>query len=395
MQIPGGEGLGISCLGIGSLDEFVQHLDEGPEARSLHFLMGQLHMATADEQAKRQWVAAVRDRFAATLAACFEFDSSSFDGGSAIVDPAGGTSHALAMRALKSALQNVGVGEAVACTTASITGVAVRCGPSRVVGMVLERPKDTVSNPRALLQYLAAIVWHVKCADIVAGKMRMLARRPTPLDLIEMLPLPCVITDGAGRAVERNDTFSEFMDAAALRIATGRLRFDDPYLQDSWQLALSEVDVTAVRQTLLVTAPDGRQWQVHLVPLRFVLEVEHAAERQMILAIVERQAASSGVPLEQMIGESARPLTPAEQEVLDSVLQGHSAKVIATARGASVNTVRSQITAILEKTGHHNQKSLMAAFAPSGFRSSTFASSFNTPPPVRQAQQVRRIPVKR
>jgi DNA-binding CsgD family transcriptional regulator len=182
------------------------------------------------------------------------------------------------------------------------------------------------------------------------------------------------------------------MDAAALRIVTGRLRFDDPYLQDSWQLALSEVETTAVRQTLLAAAPDGRQWQVHLVPLRFVIEVDNPAERQMILAVVERQAVSAGSHLEQLMGESARPLTPAEQDVLDSVLQGYSAKVIATARGASVNTVRSQITAILEKTGHHNQKALMAAFAPSGFRSSSFASSFNTPAP---GQQIRRAPVKR
>jgi DNA-binding CsgD family transcriptional regulator len=395
MQFPGGEGDASSCLGIGSLDDFVQHLDEGPEARSLHFLMGQMHMATGDESARQRWVAAVRERFAATQAACFEIDFSSFDGGAVAADPADGTAHAPSMRALRSALHELSVGEAVACTTSSITGVAVRCSPSRGVGMVLARPHDAVSNPRALLQYLAAIVWHMKCADVASSKMRVLSRRLTPLDLIEMLPLPCVITDGAGRAVERNDTFGEFMNAAALRLVTGRLRFDDPYLQDSWQLALSEVEATAVRQTLLATATDGRQWQVHLVPLRFVIEVEHAAERQMILAVVERQAASAGMPLDQMIGDTARPLTPAEHEVLDSVLQGHSAKVIATARGASVNTVRSQITAILEKTGHHNQKSLMAAFAPSGFRSSSFASAFNTPAPGRDAPQIRRAPVKR
>lgn len=394
MQFPGAVGEVGKCLSIGVLDEFVQHLDEGPDARSLHVLMGQLHMATGDESAVRRWVAAVRERFAATLAACFEVDFSSFDGGSVVADPPDGTAHSSTVRTLTASLQDIAVGEAVACTARSLIGVAVRCGPSRGVGMVLARTHDSVSNPRALMQYLAAIVWHMRCADVASSKMRMLSRRLTPLDLIEMLPLPCVITDGAGRAVERNDTFGEFMDAAALRMVTGRLRFDDPYLQDSWQLALSEVEATAVRQTLLATAADGRQWQVHLVPLRFVIEVEQAAERQMILAVVERQAASVGVPLEQMIGDTARPLTPAEQEVLDSVLQGHSAKVIATARGASVNTVRSQITAILEKTGHHNQKSLMAAFAPSGFRSSSFASSLNTPQ-GRPSQQMRRIPVKR
>jgi DNA-binding CsgD family transcriptional regulator len=390
------------CVRIGSLHDFVQGLDEGSHARSLHHLVGQLHMAAGDESARARWVASVRERFAALQAACFESEFSVVDGDAAITDPPDADAHALALRVLKSALQGVTLGEAVAYSTHStsepregglcVTGVAVRCGPARGVGFILTRAQDTVSDPDAILQYLAAITWHLRCADVVAARLRVLERRMSAVDLLDVLPLPCVITDAAGRAIERNEAFDEFMESASLRIATGRLRFEDPYLQDSWHLALSEVDTTAVRQTLLVTVQDGRQWCVHLVPLRFALDAQDSTERPMILVLVDAQAAHAAERLDQMAGESMRPLTQAEQEVLDAVLQGHSAKVIATARGASVNTVRSQISAILEKTGHHNQKALMAAFAPSGFRSSSMMSGFSTPIPAFQVAQSGRRP---
>lgn len=378
------------CLRIGPLYDFVQRLDEGADARSLHHLVGQLHMAAGDAQAKQRWVQSVRERFAATQAACFECALSDPAVDSAVADPAGTSVDPLALRAMREALQDIAVGEGVIYagvasrgpkeSAARVTAAAVKCSASRGIGFILARTQDAVADPDVLAQYVAAIVWHMRCADVAAGKVRMLEHRLSPLDLLDMLPLPSVITDAAGRAIERNQAFGAFMDAAALRLATGRLRFDDPFLQDSWQVALSEVDVTAVRQSLLVPVADGSHWRVHLVPLRCALDGDEPLERQMIIAIVEQQAALADPPQDPFVNESARPLTHAEHEVLDAVLQGHSAKVIAIARGASVNTVRSQIMAILEKTGYHNQKSLMAAFAPSGFRHST--SSISTPLPT-------------
>jgi DNA-binding CsgD family transcriptional regulator len=287
---------------------------------------------------------------------------------------------------MRETLREVPVGEGLIYAgdseekAARVTAAAVKCTASRGIGFILMRAPDAVADPDVLAQYVAAIAWHMRCADVAANKVRALEHRLSPLDLLDMLPLPSVITDAAGRAIERNQAFGAFMDAAALRLAMGRLKFDDPFLQDSWQVALSEVDVTAVRQSLLVPAVDGNHWRVHLVPMRCALDADATAARQMIIVIVEQQAPAAGLPQDLLGGESALPLTPAEHQVLDAVLQGHSAKVIATARGASVNTVRSQIMAILDKTGHHNQKSLIAAFAPSSFRQST--SSVSTPLPV-------------
>lgn len=72
---------------------------------------------------------------------------------------------------------------------------------------------------------------------------------------------------------------------------------------------------------------------------------------------------STGVEDQRAEVRYATPLTKAEQEVLSMLLRGLSAKAIARARNASVNTVRTQITSILGKTGHHTQKQLIASFS--------------------------------
>ena len=75
---------------------------------------------------------------------------------------------------------------------------------------------------------------------------------------------------------------------------------------------------------------------------------------------------------------SSRPLTKAELEVLGGLLLGRTAKVIARDRGASVNTVRSQITSILGKTEHRTQKELIAAFSTTGFDSIIEGEGFDS-----------------
>ena len=52
-------------------------------------------------------------------------------------------------------------------------------------------------------------------------------------------------------------------------------------------------------------------------------------------------------------------LTPAETEVLQLLAEGHVPARIAELRGASLATVRSQVRAIYEKTGTHNQSEFM------------------------------------
>lgn len=70
--------------------------------------------------------------------------------------------------------------------------------------------------------------------------------------------------------------------------------------------------------------------------------------------------AYSGNPTRRVdLSGAARGLSAAEKDVLSLIEQGRSAKQIASARNASVNTVRSQIASILRKTGCQSQRELL------------------------------------
>jgi DNA-binding CsgD family transcriptional regulator len=114
---------------------------------------------------------------------------------------------------------------------------------------------------------------------------------------------------------------------------------------------------------------------LRLLPWYVPPEAGDAGVTRLILAIFDDRMTSH--PAEPPAGSMAAVarLTRAEAEVLAGLLKGLPAKTIAARRNASVHTVRSQIMAILEKTGYNSQKELMASFGTSALPDSAFTSS--------------------
>lgn len=192
--------------------------------------------------------------------------------------------------------------------------------------------------------------------------------------LLQALPFPCLLTDEAGRSLDRNAAFSSLMGMLSIKTVTGRVRFEEPLLQMRWQAALARMHETAAKPPVLAASAGGRHWKFNLIALHTVLDTDVAEHSRQILVVCEEQAAASNA---DAVAKAGR-LTKAEQGVLSGLLQGQTAKAIARGRGASVNTVRSQITAILQKTGRNTQKELIASFGASSFGASSFdASSFD------------------
>jgi DNA-binding CsgD family transcriptional regulator len=191
---------------------------------------------------------------------------------------------------------------------------------------------------------------------------------PVAAHLARLLPMPCLLTDEAGRCIERNEAFDRVLEALSGSVRSGRVVFDDPFLRDSWQQALVEGHATATARSLLVHGSTGSPWKVHIAPFACINSHSDPTPRHLMFASFEKAA---GAATHTKTVPASRPLTKAELEVLANLLLGHTAKVIARARGASVNTVRSQITSILGKTGHRTQKELIASFSTSSFESVT------------------------
>lgn len=197
--------------------------------------------------------------------------------------------------------------------------------------------------------------------------------------LLKVLPFPCLLTDTAGRSIDRNAAFGELMEPLGIRLVTGRLRFTQPVLQGHWQAALARCEET----TLQAVAASGRRWKLKLVPLHAALCRCTGLDKLLLLVAEEQFAVAPIAP--QAIATTGK-LTKAEAEVFAGLLQGQTAKAIAKERGASVHTVRTQITAILEKTGRGTQKELIASFGASSFGASFTNSSFGDSSFAEQAE---------
>lgn len=220
---------------------------------------------------------------------------------------------------------------------------------------------------------LRKLLPHFQRAASIRAKLIHESASNSAIEMLKVLPVPCFFTDQAGRCIERNSAFDSAVELFSLRVVVGRVRFSAPHLQSRWETALSETHATAVAQSFVAAASNGKQWKVHLVPMHSVVPAGDAMDNRMILVVFDAKDLEPPTVQSLTLGAG---LTRAELDVATGLLQGLPAKVIAKQRGASVNTVRSQIMSILDKTGHKSQRELMAALGASAFgASSLFAST--------------------
>jgi len=214
-----------------------------------------------------------------------------------------------------------------------------------------------------------------RAASLRDDVQRQLGEAANAAELLQELPIAYMLTDRFGRCVEANEAFRRESQRLGIRVVMGRLRFARSEQQDLWERALQETHDTGVEQTVRSVPLTGLQWSVALKPWRRVSDgaQEVGLDSRLMLAVLDVLPVASEQQ-EALLSHQAR-LTRAELEVLASLLTGLPAKSIALQRGASVNTVRTQIMAILEKTGFRSQRELIASFGgtvASGFVESTF-----------------------
>jgi DNA-binding CsgD family transcriptional regulator len=190
--------------------------------------------------------------------------------------------------------------------------------------------------------------------------------------LIRELPIPCLVTDQAGRCLDGNQAFLRALGTGTLQLQMGRVRFDDPSAQQDWDAALLETYATGIARSVRLVLPANGVCDAHLRPWLPLEAGEAVRDQRLLMAVFETRGIEAH-PATSSVSNAG--LTHAELQVLASLLKGLPAKSIAGLRGASVNTVRSQIMTILEKTGFRSQKELLASFGSSTFADSMPATS--------------------
>ena len=245
-------------------------------------------------------------------------------------------------------------------------------GPQRATVLTLYRRPDSAPFEQRAEELLAGLLAHIDRAWNGAARLEQQASSlRLAAEALQHVPVACVVTDASGRCLESNECFRSLPEPLPFQQVMGRVRFRQTDWQSRWEEALRTVDATGVGCTLDALGAAGSPWSITLKPLP-------AQRENVILALFAPQAADAAESLQLL--ETRSKLTRAEQEVMAGLLKGLQAKSIALYRGASVHTVRSQIMAILDKTGYSSQKELIASFASSNFADSAYARHSRSQP---------------
>jgi DNA-binding CsgD family transcriptional regulator len=253
-----------------------------------------------------------------------------------------------------------------------------RCGPRATVVLARARVQDLRFDLHAL-ERLRAVLPHLRRAALLRQEARReRAAACAATRLLQQLPIAYALADGMGRCIECSEAFRQSAQRAGIQFVVGRMRFATGEQQAVWERALHELLLTGTERTLHPVG--GLAGPSILLKPWAGDSAAGPDEERLALVVLEEHPVAAGAPPDMVRTSQAR-LTKAEMEVLGSMLSGVPAKMIAAQRGASVHTVRSQIVAVLEKTGYRTQRELVASvhgnsgFLDSGYVDSAFRDS--------------------
>lgn len=202
------------------------------------------------------------------------------------------------------------------------------------------------------------IIPHLQKASML--QRRLASQVATGLDaqgLLAALPIGGVLLDARGCVMQTNAAAVDALADLSLRYVGDFLCFNEPDRQLVWLRAIESVSNEHLPRTLALASEAGMSWRVHLIPLQLVAKATDAADSHLMLAAFERMQ----VGIEQRLASlRARfGLTKVQTEVLARLLSGASVKQIAQQRDASVNTIRTHVKSIFEKTACRSQRELI------------------------------------
>jgi DNA-binding CsgD family transcriptional regulator/PAS domain-containing protein len=237
----------------------------------------------------------------------------------------------------------------------------------------LTRRQRDGAPSRDELQTIRMLAPHLRRALVVQGVLTQYRSEADNLTAIfDAVRLPVLSFDDTGKLLQANDAAQAFLRQLGTgNWARGMLapRGSDIYLAaDVWR----QVGTTAPeapqrdRQSIAMTAPDGRSFIAHVVPLTpsSTGSIQSAAAAMFIQEV----GALNPLPGEVLV--KLYGLTPAETRLLGVLARGEGLDATAAALGIAITTARTHLQRIFDKTGTSRQAELVRLVL----------SAFPTPP---------------
>ncbi|HEY1613039.1 MAG TPA: helix-turn-helix transcriptional regulator [Rhizomicrobium sp.] len=212
------------------------------------------------------------------------------------------------------------------------------------------------SADRATIERLDALRPHIARAVILSARLQLEHARAASQTLAA-LGLPALVLSGGGKVLAVNQLVETLAGQVVWRGAD-RIALTDKHADRLLRQALERLaQLEGAVRSFPVRDVEGIATQVaHLVPIRLAArDIFARSAAALVFSPITRPQAP---PVELV--QSLFDVTPAEARVARALAAGRKVGSIASERGVSVNTVRTQVRGLLDKTGSRRLTDLVA-----------------------------------
>lgn len=218
------------------------------------------------------------------------------------------------------------------------------------ISLERERAKGPVHS--SVVQTLDGLRPHLARSALMSARLQ-LERAHVASETLALLGLPALVFDERGAVLAANPLI-EALTAAVRWRARDQISLADPHADAVFLRAIETLDVDGVRfpRSFAVRAADGGAAMVaHVIPLR--RSARDLFVRCAGVLVISPVTLPAAPPVELV--QSLFDLTAAEARIARRLTTGETVEEIAIGAGVSISTVRSQVRAVLEKTGCRRQ----------------------------------------
>jgi DNA-binding CsgD family transcriptional regulator len=219
-----------------------------------------------------------------------------------------------------------------------------------------EREKARGPFEAAVIESLDALRPHLARSALMSARLQ-LERAHTAAETLALIGMPAVVFDEQGKVLAANGLIEALTETLRWR-AHDRILLSDPRADRLFHQAIETIAIEAAapRSFAIRAADSSAALVAHVIPLRRTARdlIVRCAGVLMISPVTLPQAP----PVELV--QSLFDLTAAEARVARQLTTGQTVDEIATSSGVSLNTVRTQVRGILEKTGSRRQTDAVA-----------------------------------
>lgn len=233
------------------------------------------------------------------------------------------------------------------------------------IAIVVPRHQDRGPVPQHVVQVLDGLRPHLARASLAANRLGFEQAR-AQVEALQALGLPGAVLRAPGRLFAANGLFEALMPSMfqdrAQRVTVTDVAADALFAQALDTLALA--GSRTVKSIPVAATASHVPMVLHVIPVRgSARDVFTQAVVLLVVTPVDRAVVPTAEVLQGLFD-----LTPAEARVARGIGQAETVDALADATGVNRETVRSQLKAVLSKTGLSRQQELVSLLAGKAFR---------------------------